>query len=104
MAGPIVRQDEILPRLAARTDSRPRADYINSFFRSNITARFRYGFDESILNVDAEQQPTPFVGLRRAYSLALGGWAPTSSSSPPSSNAIAGLPGPATWTPMSKAI
>jgi hypothetical protein len=48
---------------------------LNTFFRNNTAARFRYGFDESILNVDAEHQPTPFVGLRRAYSLALGGWA-----------------------------
>ena len=46
---------------------------LNSFFRDNAVARFRYGFDESILNVDARQQPNPFVGLRRAYTLALGG-------------------------------
>ncbi len=38
-------------------------------------ARFRYGFDESILDVDADHNPNHFVGLRRAYSLALGGWA-----------------------------
>ncbi len=48
---------------------------LNTFHRSGIRARFRYGFDESILNVDAERQPNRFVGLRRAYSLALGGWA-----------------------------
>ena len=48
---------------------------LDTFFRNETAARFRYGFDESILNVDAEHRPTPFVGLRRAYSLALGGWA-----------------------------
>jgi len=48
---------------------------LNTFYRDGNRARFRYGFDESILNVDAEHQPNRFVGLRRAYSLALGGWA-----------------------------
>jgi hypothetical protein len=48
---------------------------LNSVYRDTTTARFRYGFDESILNVDAEHRPNHFVGLRRAYSLALGGWA-----------------------------
>jgi len=48
---------------------------LNTFHRSGIRARFRYGFDESILNFDAEHQPNRFVGLRRAYTLALGGWA-----------------------------
>jgi hypothetical protein len=48
---------------------------LDTFFRNETAARFRYGFDESVLNVDAEHRPTPFVGLRRAYSLALGGWA-----------------------------
>jgi len=46
---------------------------LNTFFRDNSAARFRYGFDESILNVDAEQRPNRLVGLRRAYTLALGG-------------------------------
>lgn len=48
---------------------------LNTFYRDGNRARFRYGFDESILDVDAEHQPNRFVGLRRAYSLALGGWA-----------------------------
>jgi hypothetical protein len=48
---------------------------LNTFYRDGNRARFRYGFDESILGVDAEHQPNRFVGLRRAYSLALGGWA-----------------------------
>ena len=48
---------------------------LNSFYRNERGARFRYGFDESILNVDANHQPNSFVNLRRAYSLALGGWA-----------------------------
>ncbi len=48
---------------------------LNTFYRDDSGARFRYGFDESILNVDAEHHANHFVGLRRAYSLALGGWA-----------------------------
>ena len=48
---------------------------LNTFYRDGNRARFRYGFDESILDVDAEHQPNRFVGLRRAYTLALGGWA-----------------------------
>jgi hypothetical protein len=48
---------------------------LNTFYRTKNRARFRYGFDESILDVDANHQPNRFVGLRRAYSLALGGWA-----------------------------
>jgi len=48
---------------------------LNTFYRDKVAARFRYGFDESILNVDPDHQPNRFVGLRRAYSLALGGWA-----------------------------
>lgn len=48
---------------------------LNTFYRDKVAAQFRYGFDESILNVDADHQPNRFVGLRRAYSLALGGWA-----------------------------
>ncbi len=45
------------------------------FYRRKTGARFRYGFDESILDVDADHNPNHFVGLRRAYSLAFGGWA-----------------------------
>ena len=48
---------------------------LNTFYRDETRARFRYGFDESILDVDAEHRPNRFVSLRRAYSLALGGWA-----------------------------
>ncbi len=48
---------------------------LNTFYRDEKGARFRYGFDESVLNVDADHQPNRFVALRRAYSLALGGWA-----------------------------
>jgi hypothetical protein len=48
---------------------------LNTFYREENRARFRYGFDESILDVDANHQPNRFIGLRRAYSLALGGWA-----------------------------
>lgn len=48
---------------------------LNTFYRDETGARFRYGFDESILDVDADHQPNRFVPLRRAYSLALGGWA-----------------------------
>ena len=48
---------------------------LDSFYRDELGARFRYGFDESVLDVDSDLQPNHFVGLRRAYSLALGGWA-----------------------------
>ena len=48
---------------------------LNTFYRDSLRARFRYGFDESILNVDTLGRPNRLVGLRRAYSLALGGWA-----------------------------
>ena len=48
---------------------------LNTFYRDKVAARFRYGFDESILNVDPDHNANSFVGLRRAYSLALGGWA-----------------------------
>jgi hypothetical protein len=48
---------------------------LDTFYREETGARFRYGFDESILDVDAEHRPNRFVALRRAYSLALGGWA-----------------------------
>jgi hypothetical protein len=48
---------------------------LNTFYRDKVAARFRYGFDESILNVDSDRQPNRFVSMRRAYSLALGGWA-----------------------------
>ncbi len=48
---------------------------LDNFYRDEKGARFRYGFDESVLNVDSSHQPNRFVALRRAYSLALGGWA-----------------------------
>jgi len=48
---------------------------LDSFYREELRARFRYGFDESILDVDSDHRPNHWVGLRRAYSLALGGWA-----------------------------
>jgi hypothetical protein len=48
---------------------------LNTFYRRGNRVRFRYGFDESILDVDADHQPNRFVSLRRAYSLTLGGWA-----------------------------
>jgi hypothetical protein len=47
---------------------------LDSFHSKDTDALFSYGFDESILNVDADHHRNPFVGLRRAYSLALGGW------------------------------
>ena len=48
---------------------------LNTFYRSEIGARVRYGFDESILDVDAEHNPNHWVNLKRTYSLALTGWA-----------------------------
>ncbi len=48
---------------------------LNTFSHSEREARVRYGFDESILNVDSDNRPNRWVGLRRAYSLALTGWA-----------------------------
>ena len=48
---------------------------LNTFYRDPNRARFRYGFDESILNVDANGEPNRLVTPSRAYSLALGGWA-----------------------------
>ena len=48
---------------------------LDSFYGFDLEARTRYGFDESILNVDAEGRPNPWVGLKRGYSLALTGWA-----------------------------
>jgi len=48
---------------------------LNTFYRSKIGARVRYGFDESILDVDAEHKPNAWVPLKRTYSLALTGWA-----------------------------
>ncbi|MDH3387184.1 MAG: hypothetical protein OEN02_04695 [Gammaproteobacteria bacterium] len=48
---------------------------LDTFYRDEIGARTRYGFDESILEVDADLRPNRWVGLRRAYSLALTGWA-----------------------------
>jgi len=48
---------------------------LDTFYRSELAAMNRYGFDESILDVDPEGNPNRWVGLRRAYSLALTGWA-----------------------------
>jgi hypothetical protein len=48
---------------------------LDTFYRSELAARNRYGFDESILDVDPEGRPNRWVGLRRAYSLVLTGWA-----------------------------
>jgi hypothetical protein len=48
---------------------------LDTFYRSELAARNRYGFDESILDVDPDGNPNRWVGLRRAYSLALTGWA-----------------------------
>jgi hypothetical protein len=48
---------------------------LDTFYRSELVARIRYGFDESILDVDPDGNPNSWVGLRRAYSLALTGWA-----------------------------
>ncbi len=46
---------------------------LNTFYRSSPRARVRYGFDESILDVDPEHRPNHWVSLKRAYSLALSG-------------------------------
>jgi len=48
---------------------------LNTFYRSSHRARVRYGFDESILDVDPEHNPNHWVALKRTYSLALTGWA-----------------------------
>ena len=48
---------------------------LNTFYRSEAGARVRYGFDESILDVDPEHKPNRWVALKRTYSLALTGWA-----------------------------
>ena len=48
---------------------------LNTFYRSEPGARVRYGFDESILDVDPEHKPNQWVPLKRTYSLALTGWA-----------------------------
>ena len=48
---------------------------LDTFYRSELAARNRYGFDESILDLDPEGRPNRWVGLRRGYSLALSGWA-----------------------------
>ena len=47
---------------------------LNTIFR-DWDVRAKYGFDEALLNVDANQEPNRWVGLQRAYSLALTGWA-----------------------------
>lgn len=48
---------------------------LDTFYRSELSARTRYGFDESILDVDPERKPVRWVDLKRTYSLALTGWA-----------------------------
>jgi hypothetical protein len=48
---------------------------LNTFYRSKLAAKARYGFDESILDTDPEGNPNHWVGLKRNYSLALAGWA-----------------------------
>ena len=48
---------------------------LDTFYRSEVGARTRYGFDESILDVDPQRRPNRWVGLKRTYSLALTGWA-----------------------------
>jgi len=48
---------------------------LDTFYRSELGARTRYGFDESILDVDPQRKPNSWVGLKRAYSLTLTGWA-----------------------------
>ena len=48
---------------------------LDTFYRSELGARTRYGFDESILDVDPQRNPNRWVKLKRTYSLALTGWA-----------------------------
>jgi len=48
---------------------------LNNFYRTEPRARVRYGFDESILDVDPEHKPNQWVSLKRTYSLTLTGWA-----------------------------
>lgn len=48
---------------------------LDTFYRSELVAKTRYGFDESILDTDPEGKPNRWVGLKRTYSLALAGWA-----------------------------
>ena len=48
---------------------------LDTFYRDELAARNRYGFDESILDVDPAGRANRWVGLRRGYSLALTGWA-----------------------------
>ena len=48
---------------------------LDTFYRSELVAKTRYGFDESILDTDPGGKPNPWVGLKRTYSLALAGWA-----------------------------
>lgn len=48
---------------------------LDTFYRDRPVARNRYGFDESILDVDPERNPRSWVGLKRIYSLTLTGWA-----------------------------
>lgn len=46
---------------------------VDSFLQKPNQARFEYGFDESILNVDPKGRPNPFANLHRAYSRTLSG-------------------------------
>jgi len=48
---------------------------LDTFYRSELVAKTRYGFDESILDTDTNGKPNRWVGLKRTYSLALAGWA-----------------------------
>ena len=48
---------------------------LDTFYRDERVARTRYGFDDSILDVDPSGRPNRWVGLKRSYSLALTGWA-----------------------------
>ena len=48
---------------------------LDTFYRHKPGARFRYGFDESVLDVDPDLNVNKWVEISRAYSLALGGWA-----------------------------
>jgi len=48
---------------------------LDTFYRSELVAKTRYGFDESILDTDPGGNPNHWVRLKRTYSLALAGWA-----------------------------
>ncbi len=57
------------------TDLKAAIVNLDTFYRSELVAKTRYGFDESILDIDPEGKPNRWVGLKRTYSLALAGWA-----------------------------